>query len=175
MREVARRYAEALYQVAVEDGAVEATADELRTVVARLEEIRELGQFLAHPLISRGKKTTLIGEVFPELSDRTKNLLTLVIHNRREIYLDLIHEEFTEVRVHAEGLAKAVVRTAKPMTEEERGRIKARLEEALHRKVQLDERVNEELLGGVRIELDGRVLDGTLQARLGKLRAAMGE
>ena len=173
--EVARRYADALYQVAVEQDAIDATEKELRSVVRGVEGTADFGRFLAHPLISRDEKTELVVKTFPEMSERLANLLKLLIRNRRESYLDLIYDQFVEVRVEAEGLAKIEVTSARPLTDENRAQLTARLEEALGRRVLLEGRVDEALIGGARIEMGGRVIDGTLRARLGRLRALLGE
>ena len=172
---VARRYADALYQVAAEREAIDATEQELKAVVSGVEQEADFGRFLAHPLVSREEKKDLVEKAFPNLSEPLANLLRLLIRNRRESYLDLIRDQFVKVRVEAEGLAKIDVATAKPLSKAEKTQLGDHLEAALGRRVLLDERVDESLIGGVRIEMDGRVIDGTLQARLGRLRALMGE
>ncbi len=172
-QEVARRYAIALYQLAAEQEAVEATEEELRAVVDETRRTREIARYLAHPLVSRERKTGFVAKVFPDLSVRMRNLLGLLIRNRREAYLDLICEEFLVARAEAEGLVPVCVTTARPMTDDERDRLTARLEDALKRRVRLEERIDERLLGGTRIEMEGRVIDGSLRARLEGLRARL--
>jgi len=172
---IAYRYADALYQVAAEQQTIEATEQELHAVIACVKETPDFGRFLAHPLISRERKTALVENVFPELSVHLANMLRLLIRNRRESYLDLIYDQFIEVRVEAEGLAKIDVTSAQPLDDDERKRLRERLEAALGKRVQLEENVDEALLGGARIEINGRVIDGTLWARLGQLRALLGK
>jgi len=172
---IARRYADALYQVAAEQDAVETTEQELHGVVAGVEDATDFGRFLAHPLVSREQKTVLVEQTFPDLSAHLANMLRLLIRNRRESYLDLIYDQFVEVRVEAEGLARVDVTSAKPLSDDERQELSDRLETALGQRVLLEERIDEALIGGTRIEMDGRVIDGTLRARLGRLRALLGE
>ena len=172
-QEVARRYAVALYQLAAEQHAVEPTEDELRAVVEEATRTREIERYLAHPLVSRERKTAFVGAVFPDLSERIRNLFALLIRNRRESYLDLIYREFLDTRAEAEGLIPVSVTTAKPLSDEERDRLTSNLEEALKQRVHLTERIDERLLGGARIETDGRVIDGSLRARLEGLRARL--
>jgi len=171
--EVARRYAVALYQLAAEEEAVDATEDELRGVVEETERTREISRYLAHPLVPRERKVEFVHKLFPGLSDRMDNLFRLLVRNRRESYLDLIHSEFRSTRAEAEKWVPVRVTTARPLDEEERGRLTAKLERALGRRVRLEERTDERLLGGARIETDGRVIDGSLRARLDGLRARL--
>jgi len=172
-QEVARRYAIALYQLAAEQEAVEATEKELRAVVDETKRTRGIALYLAHPLVSRERKTEFVAKVFPDLSARMHNLFRLLIRNRRESYLDLIYDEFLAARAEAEGLVPVCVTTARPLSEDERGRLTANLEGALRRRVRLEERIDEGLLGGARIETEGRVIDGSLRARLEGLRARL--
>ena len=163
-QEVARRYASALYQLAAEQEAVGPTEDELRAVVDEATQTPEVSRYLAHPLVSRERKTEFVSRVFPERSERMRNLFGLLIRNRRESYLDLIYTEFLAARAEAEGLIPVCVATARPLSDEERDRLTWNLEEALKQRVQLEERIDEGLLGGARIETDGRVIDGSLRA-----------
>jgi len=172
-QEVARRYAIALYQLAAEQEAVEATEKELRAVVDETRRTREIARYLAHPLVSRERKTEFVARIFPDLSMRMHNLFGLLIRNRREPYLDLSCDEFLAARAEAEGLVPVCVKTARPLSEDERGRLTANLEGTLRRRVRLEERIDEGLLGGARIETEGRVIDGSLRARLEGLRARL--
>ncbi len=172
-QEVARRYAVALYQLAAEGNVVDPTENEFRAVVDETVGTRDIARYLAHPLVSRERKTAFVGEVFPNLSERMRNLFALLIRNRREAYLDLIYAEFVGARAEAEGLVPVCVTTAKPLNDDERARLTSNLEQALGQRVQLEEQIDETLLGGARIETDGRVIDGSLRARLDGLRARL--
>jgi len=172
-KEIAERYAGALYEVAVEQDTVPAVAEELKTLVDEVYGVEDLARFLTHPLISREKKTELIDAAFPDLSASVANMIHLLIRNRREGYLDLIHDAFLDVRSAAEDLARVRVLTAKRLADEDRRRLKERLERALGRPVDLEERLAEGLLAGARIEVEGRTVDASLRAKLGGLRGAL--
>ena len=172
-REIASRYAGALYEVAVEANTVPAVADELKTLVDEVREVDGLGRFLTHPLISRGKKLELIGAAFPDLSASVSNMISLLVRNRREGYLDLIYDGFLEARAEAENLARVSVATATPLADEDRRSLTDRLGEALGRTVLLEERLDEGLLAGARIEVEGRTIDASLRAKLDELRSSL--
>jgi F-type H+-transporting ATPase subunit delta len=169
-QEIARRYASALYQVALEDGTVSETERELAAVAASASDEPEVRRFLAHPLVPRTAKFEFLERAFPDTSKRMKRFLEVLIRNRRGTYLDLIRDEFTEIRAADEGRIQVTMTTAHALSDEDRQRLRQRLEAALKRPVQLKERIDKTLLGGMRIETAGHVMDGTLRARLGKLR-----
>jgi len=174
-QEIARRYAAALYQVSVEDTAVEDIDDELAALAKGTSDGPDVQRFLAHPLVPRETKSAFLATAFPETSNRMKNFLELLIHNRRETYLDLIYDEFVNIRTADEGRIQVTVTTAQALSIEDKDRVRERLESALKRPVQLEEVVNEHMLGGVRIEAAGHVLDGTIRARLNGLRKQLEE
>ncbi|MCK5828615.1 F0F1 ATP synthase subunit delta, partial [Candidatus Bipolaricaulota bacterium] len=95
--------------------------------------------------------------------------------NRRETYLDLIYDEFVNIRTDDEGRIQVTVTTAQALSIEDKDRVLERLENALKRPVQLEEVVDKYMLGGVRIEAAGHVLDGTIRARLDGLRKQLEE
>lgn len=172
-REIAHRYAEALYEAAVEGKTVDTVAEELRLLVEETQEVDGFERFLTHPLIERRKKLVLVRSSFPDLSPFVANLMELLIHNRREGYLDLIYDEFLEARSAAENLARVRVVTARRLSDEEKESLTKRLERGLGRTVRLEDRVDERLLAGARIELEGRTIDASLRAKLSELRGAL--
>ena len=172
--EVARRYADALYELAAETNELDRVRDAFRDVVRNVRETPQLAQVLAHPMVLRENKIAIIDDVFPEVPGVLGNLLRLVIRNRRETYLDLIYDEFLAAEAEAQGIARVRVTTATELSGEDRSRLIERLTETLGRQVSLEEHVNEGLLGGARLETDGKVIDGTLKARLDRLRSLLG-
>ncbi|MBE0635500.1 ATP synthase F1 subunit delta [Candidatus Bipolaricaulota bacterium] len=174
-QEIARRYAEALYQVAVEDAAIKDIEDELAAVADGTAEGTDVRRFLAHPLVPRETKSQFLKAAFPDASERMRNFLELLIHNQRETYLDLIHDEFVNIRTAADGMIQVTVTSAQILSEDDRERLRDRLEKALDRPVHLEESLDKHMLGGVRIEAEGHVLDGTIRARLSELRRQMGK
>ena len=172
--EVARRYAEALYELAVETESVDSVKDAFRALVDDLKETPDLVRYLSHPMVLRDRKVALVEEVFADVPEILENLLRLVIHNQREAYLDLIYEEYLVVEADATGVSRVRVTTATVLEDDERSRLVERLSEAMGTRVRLEERLDERLLGGARLETDGKVIDGTLKARLDRLRSLLG-
>ncbi|MCK4570379.1 ATP synthase F1 subunit delta [Candidatus Bipolaricaulota bacterium] len=174
-QEIARRYAAALYQVSVEDSSVREIENELAIVAKGTSDEVDVRRFLAHPLVPREKKSEFLTTAFPKTSERMRNFFELLIHNQRETYLDLIHDEFVDIRTAAEGVIQVTITMAQALSDEDRARLKERLEKALKHPVQLEELIDESMLGGARIEAAGHVMDGTIRARLGELRRQLEE
>jgi len=172
-REIARRYAEALYRLGEEERRLDQIEADYQRILAEIAEVPDVNRFLAHPLVPRAQKERLIDQAFPQLSGYLRNLVSLLIRNGREDYLELIYEEFLSLRAEEEGVIRVQVLTAQALASEDRDRLADRLGQALGKRVRLDERPDPALLGGVRLELDGKVIDGTLRAKLEELQALL--
>ena len=172
-REIARRYAEALHALACERGNAEQVESEYQQILLDVAEIPKFKRFLVHPLIPREKKDQLVNRAFPGISESLQNLFRLLIRNGRGGYLDVIFKEFLALRAEEEGVIRVQIATAQATSSEEQDRLTERLTQALGRRVVLVERLEPALLGGVRLEVDGKVIDGTLQAKLEGLRALL--
>ncbi len=170
-REIARRYAEALYKLAAEEGLVDTIEEDYGRVLTEIEGVPNFDRFFTHPLVSRDRKSELIDQAFPDLSEYLRNLFVLLIRNGREGYLDLIYEEFRSLRSEEEGIVRVKVLTAKDLSAKDRERLTDRLAKGLGERVKLEEEIDVSLIGGVRIEIGGKVLDGTLRTRLESLRS----
>ena len=172
-QETARRYAEALYTLAVEEDCVEAIDNDYHGVVKEIRDLPDVLRFLTHPLVERNAKITLLREAFPDISEYLHNLFAILVRNGREGYIDMIYDEFESMRGRAEGIALVQVTTAQRLTANDRKRLSDHLGKSLGGKVRLDEQIDENLIGGVRIEVGGKVLDGTLRARLDELKTVL--
>jgi F-type H+-transporting ATPase subunit delta len=172
-QEIARRYAQAVHEVAAEDGTLDFTERELASLAEEISSVKEAYRYLAHPLVPQEEKERFLERAFPNASERMRRLLSILVRNRRETYIDLIYEEFVSLRTQAENTLRVRILTPQPLSEEDRTRVRTRLEKALKQSVVLDEQCAPWLIGGARIEVNGHVLDGSVRARLARLGKQM--
>ncbi len=170
---MARRYAEALYRLAREQGLVKEIEAGYRQVLEETGGIPDFTRFLAHPLVPAKKKVEVIDRAFPALCQDLRNLLYLLVRNGREDYLDLIYEEFLGVRAKGEGTTRVEVVVARPLEDDERTRLCEHLERVLGGRVELEEGVDTRLIGGAKITMRGRVMDTSLEEKLKRLKALL--
>jgi F-type H+-transporting ATPase subunit delta len=168
-RDIARRYADALYDLAAEEERAEEVSGQLSTITEQLTAVQHARTFLIHPLISRARKMAFLDAAFPSIDATVRGLLGVVVRNSREDHLWLIAEELEAIRVARAGITRVIVNTAVPLDDAARERLTARLQEALGGPAELVERIDERLLGGARIEVAERVIDGTVSRRLERL------
>ncbi len=172
-KEIARRYAEALYELAREEGTVDEIETAYSQVAEALNAVPDALRFLTHPLVPRIDKLSFIDKSFPNVPKYLRNLLHLLVKNGREGYITLIYNEFRALRGERENIARVKLATAKPLSQADKARLMEHLTAALGKRVEIEERVEPDLLGGVRLEIGGKVIDGTLRAKLAQLQAVL--
>lgn len=168
----ARVYANALFDIASKAGAVTQVAEELhavRSAIASLDP--ELRGFFGMPLLRREDKARMMDLAFGAKVGRPViGLLHVLVGKRRESLLDAIVAEFDKLVDRHEGRVQASVTSARTLDADLAAALLAALEERTQRRVVLRQRVDPEVLGGVRVSLGDLVLDGTLRRSLADMR-----
>jgi F-type H+-transporting ATPase subunit delta len=172
-RRAAAPYAKALFALAKERAQTELIGRELGEAAATFESVAELRDFFARPWIPATAKRTVATEVAQRsgLSKLTTDFLALVGERGRTDHLRVIAEKYQKLLDEDLGRIRAHVRTAVPLTDEERGVLSAKLGKALgSRQVVLEEIVDRSMLGGFIVESGSVVLDASLEGQLDRMR-----
>jgi F-type H+-transporting ATPase subunit delta len=172
-RRAAAPYAKALFALAKERNQTELVGRELGDVEGTFESDRDLRDFFARPWIPATAKRTVAVEIAQRssLSKLTSDFLALVAARGRADHLEAIAEKYQKLLDEDLGRVRARVRTAVPLTDEERGMLSARLGHTLGgRQVVLEEVVDRAMLGGFIVESGSMLLDESLEGQLARLR-----
>lgn len=164
---VARRYARAILALADEQGSLEQTAAELQLLRAVAED-GDVAQALANPLLSASARRQLAQTIADtlKLSATGRNFVCLLADHRRLDQLVGIAHEFERLLDARLGRVRATVTSAVPLTDAQRQAIIAAFERALGRTVLAETRVDPGLLGGVVVDVEGTVYDGSVRTQL---------
>jgi len=177
MREIsiAERYAIALLDIAVEKKAVEKFGEELARVVKLFEDSRELRTVVTHPRVDLETRKRVLGELMARtmVNPTCQNFIYLLVDRKRISALKLIMERYAELVDKHLGRVRAEVTSARPLSAPERARLTAALSKTTGKQVVLAERVDPALIGGVITRMGGKVIDGSVRARLAALRARL--
>jgi F-type H+-transporting ATPase subunit delta len=174
-RAAARVYAKALFEIGVREKAVGRIYDELHAVHAAIEGLDpELRAFFNAPKLRRDDKRRILSLAFEKKVGRpVLGLLHVLVQKRREPLFDNVVDEFDRYRDQHEGRVRASVTTARKMDDELAKALRAALEARTKRKVDLHERIDPEVLGGIRVNLGDYVLDGTVRRGLENMRRTL--
>lgn len=174
---VARVYAKALLNAAVKVGKVDEYQQGFDTLVGNpLDEPTQsdIGPLLTSTVISREKKEEVIKKVFDPRADQTfvNFLLVLKKHNRLDI-IRPVAAMYRQLRDEYHRRIRTLVRSAVPLTDEERNEVKDMVQKHFNQQAVIVEEVDPELLGGVQIRIGDRQIDLSLRSRLFKIQQQM--
>lgn len=166
--EIGRRYGLALFLLAKEKGKIEEIEKDLEQITNLFKTHLLLRNILMHPQVKKENKQDILEEIVSENKDLL-GFLRLLIEKRRIGYLEDILGEYKRAKQEFYKVSQAHLFSPSPLSSWEREEVSRLLERLLGRKVKVKERIEEELLGGLRIECEGRVYDWTVKKRLEKI------
>lgn len=167
---VAKRYALALFQLAKEQQLLEKVEEELRIVKEVLLVNVELKAILKSPKVLKDKKREILAEAFGSLNTYVLNTLMLLIDRHREDEMVAVAEEFIELSNEEKGIEEAEVYSIRPLTDEERAALSSSFAAKIGKKsLQIENVVDSDLLGGIKIRIGNRIYDGSLRGKLDRL------
>jgi F-type H+-transporting ATPase subunit delta len=169
---LAGRYAKALFQAARDAKAVDAVAEDLKTLAKGLRLDPGLKAALSHPRLSPAEKRAAVDKAAGKggLHALTRRFTDLLLSKKRVSLLFMTAALFEDQSDRAAGLARVQARSAQPLTPEQSRALSASLEKALGAKVSLEGTVDPSLLGGVVLRAGDRVWDLSYTGRLRRLK-----
>jgi F-type H+-transporting ATPase subunit delta len=170
MEEIARVYADALFEIAKEKGKLDTIRDQLGRVADALERDRELAVFFFSPYFSTAEKRDGIARAVVDAEPELTNFLELLVEKRRMPVIFHIRRLFDEMWAEENKLLEVTLTSAVELDPEIVRRVGEEIERQTDRKVQLQSRVDEQLVGGLVLQVGNMVLDGSIRNRLEKLR-----
>jgi F-type H+-transporting ATPase subunit delta len=169
---VVRRYARALFSLAVETNAVAAVREELARIAELFEAHPELERTLFQPLHPVMERRAVLQTVCRLIGSSTnvRNFLLFLVDQRRLVDYEAIRGEFDRLADESAGRMQAEVVAAVPLDDRQTERLRAALSARTGLEIELEVRVDPELIGGVIAAVGGLVFDGSLRTQLSQLR-----
>lgn len=168
---VAGRYAEALYDIAVRDNAVDRIEQELKSLEVILNESEDLQKVLFHPQITADDKKELLEKVFSgKISPVMANFLALLVDRRRETFFGDITAEFVKRANEGRNTVTAGVTSAVELNDAEKAGLDKTLAKMTGKTVQVSYSVDPSLVGGVVVRIGDKIIDGSVKTRLCDMR-----
>lgn len=169
--QVARRYAEAL-AAALDDTALAGAAEQLSTLARMAAGSAELRAVLSNPAIPSARRTELVRSLLEGLrpSPEMVRFIEAMGRNERLPLIGEVSEVVDRLLDERRGRVQAEVTTARPLDEAHREKIREALGRLTGRTVNLAEKVDPTLIGGVVTRIGSTVYDGSLKSRLAGLK-----
>ena len=172
-RTIARPYAEAAFKLADGDGKLA----EWSATLAMLEQVADherVRAAMADPNLSSAKVAGLFISILTgKLSGDAENFVRVMAENRRLELLGDVRAQYEALKNAREGVIEADVQSAFELTDAQLAELVSALEKRTGRKVKAQVRLDKSLIGGVRVVMGDKVIDGSARAQLGALESAL--
>ncbi len=168
----AKRYAQAWYDQAAEQGVLDRVLEDSRLIGSMVSESRELQTFLKNQIISNQKKKDVIENLLSDsVSEATYALINLLLKKNREDLLGAVAEAFIDTYNQNHGILEAEVRHPKKLDQKQVDALKKALEQRTGKTIELTLIEDPSLIGGLTIKIGDTVIDGSVKNKIQKLDA----
>lgn len=163
---IARPYAEAAFALARERNALPVWSEMLKLASTVVADAR-VAEALDNPRLDAGAKESLILSICGDrLNAEGRNFVKLLVEGDRITVLPFIQAQFETLKDEADGVAKAVIETALPLSAADLNELTAALARKFGKRVEATVHVKPELIGGARITIGDNVIDATIAEQL---------
>jgi len=171
----AKRYAEALYSLAKDEDKI----DSCYTGLVNLERIftdnPDLGKIFSHVKISLTEKMELMEKCCENEDDLFKKFAGVLTENSRTDCLEGIVKEYRELMNFDRNIISGIVYSPYELTKEEIEKIEKALSKKEGKEVSLDLKIDKTLISGIKVDLQGKIIDGSMKNNIENLRNALKE
>jgi F-type H+-transporting ATPase subunit delta len=175
MADAARVYAEALFEVAKEKGKLDAIGADLSQLADAVSGNRDLQTFLFSPHFTSAEKVEGLKRALSGADSELINFLELLIEKHRMPEIFRIRREFEELWKKENKRIDVTVTSAVELDPAVVAKVGEEIERQTGQKVELASRVDDEILGGIVLQVGNMVLDASIRSRLEKLRKSVAQ
>lgn len=170
---VVKVYSQAFFDLSSEKNKLDIHKKDLKYIVEVFNENTELHNLLNNPIISNEDKRELISKIFVDIDLDSKNLLKVLIDNKRFTVLEDLVRDFNKKYNYANNILEGVVYSTRKLDDVEFKNLENALNKKFDKKVELTNIIDESLIGGLSIYVDGKRIDNSIKNRLDSLKARL--
>lgn len=175
MNNVGREYAEALFELACEDNKKKEYGEALALIADAISENEEFFRFLISPNIPSDDRISAIEAAFAAyVPERVLSFVSLMCEKGRLFAFDDAVSVYSDLLTEALRVINVKVKSAVELSEDQKKKLKEKLEAKEKSTVNIEYAVDATLIGGVVVEMDDRIIDGSLQNRLQQVKEVIG-
>jgi len=170
--QVASRYAKSLIDLAQEQNSLELVKLDISTFISVTESSRQLQAILKNPIINTDKKLAILKELFSGFNPVVLAFFKIIVNKGRSEILLGTAKEFINEYNRLKGTVKATVTSASPLSEAVKSQIIQTVQESISKdgSVELETKVNPDLIGGFVLKVGDRQIDTSIASRLSQLK-----
>lgn len=167
---VAIRYALAIYDIAVENNKVLEINETLDSLLNLYEKDKEFKNLMLHPLIKREEKKKIANGVFSDADETSKNIIDYLIDKDRMSIIRFIATEYLKIYYKENNEISVTATFPKEINEEQRKKLLQKLENKTGKKVVLDIKIDNSIIGGGIVRINDDVIDGSIKRQMENIK-----
>jgi len=169
---IANRYARALADVVAASGDYRKVLAELEEFEGAYRESPELREVFDSPAVTLAEKLKVLEAIGQRLGESavSLNFLRVLLANYRMPLLEEAVQAFRKIANDRQGIVQVTITSASELSERERTNVAERFRKLTGKQVELDFRIESELLGGMRAQIGSTVYDGSVRGSLARIR-----
>lgn len=174
LNSLARRYAQALFGAAEDKNISYEILNDLALAEKTFSENEDLVKIINSPVIDSQKKKSVIKDIFGErINSLAVDFYGLVIDKNRECIITSVREEYEKLYNEAKHVRNLVIESVVYLDEEQKQKIKDKMETKYGVKFTVKNVLNSQLIGGVRLIIEDNVIDGSVKNSLAKIEESL--
>lgn len=167
---VATRYARALLDLAIEQKNLDSVLGDMQVFSATVKDSRDFELLLSSPVVKADKKIEIFKLAFEPFEKCTQDFMALITNNGREAMLGDIAEAFeAQVKEHR-GIVPMTITSAVPLDATTRAAIMAKVQSSVEGTLEVEEKVDESLIGGFVVRMGDQQIDASVASQLNNLK-----
>lgn len=168
--EVVEPYAQALMSVAKTHNLTEQIGEDVRALLNLLSDSEDLRNFIVNPVVKPENKKAVLQQIGESINPFLRNFLLLLVDRRRIVLLEGICQQYLALLRQLNQTVLAEVISAVELTESQQQAVRDKVTAMTHaRSVELETKLDPELIGGVIIKVGSQVVDASLRGQLRRL------
>jgi F-type H+-transporting ATPase subunit delta len=168
---VSLRYANSLMDISTENKSVEKVSKDMELVLSAIHSSSDLRRLLEDPIIRSEKKQSVLEEIFEKkVSQESMNFMKFIVDKHREEFLENIIEKFLELRDEQLGIINVDVKTAFEFSEDQKLKLKNKLEKIFDKQTRLKFSIDKEIIGGFVAKINDTIYNASTKHQLEQLK-----
>lgn len=160
-------YGQALFEAAQESNKLELIAEEGKEMIEVFHNEREFLEFVSSPVYAANEKKSACGKVFEgKVSQELVNLLYVLIDKGRAKHFERIIRRYLELLDESHGFSRGTIYSVAPLTDAQLLSFEEQTGNLLQKRIKLDNLIDATIIGGVKVFVEGKMIDASVQKRL---------
>lgn len=168
---VVKVYSEAFFDLSSDKNKLEMHKEDLKYILDVFDKNKELNSLMDNPNVSIEDKKYLISEIFVDIDSDSKNLLNVLIDNKRFMVFGDLVRDFNRKYNYVNNILEGIVYSTRKLDSEDFKNLENALNKKFDKKVELTNIIDESLIGGLSIYVEGKRIDNSIRNRLDSLKA----